>query len=352
MAQRILVIQQQMIGDVLVSSLLCNELRKLYPGAVIDYMIYEHTLPVVQHNPNISHYILYNESSSLRETIRQIKHNKYDVIIDAYSKLGTAAMCLFSGAGTTIGFEKWYTKFCYKHTWKQKNKAATHAGLAIENRIALLNFLQPVPVPAKMPPVYLTADEIAAAKKNLDNHQLANKPLIMISLLGSGQLKSYPAKYMAEILDAIAANSAAALLFNYIPSQQTEAAEIVRLCRPETVMKAATGLQPQNLRSFLAVLCHCKALIGNEGGAVNMAKALDIPTFSIFSPMAGKEAWDLFGDGSKHVSVHLRDFNPGAFMNLDKKQVKQQSPDLYEQFVPALIKPELLRFLREHELMN
>ena len=38
---KILVIQQKMIGDVLVSSLLCNNLRKAYPSAQIDYMVYK-----------------------------------------------------------------------------------------------------------------------------------------------------------------------------------------------------------------------------------------------------------------------------------------------------------------------
>ena len=42
-----------MIGDVLVSSTICNNLRKAYPDSQIDYLVYESTIPVLEGNPNI-----------------------------------------------------------------------------------------------------------------------------------------------------------------------------------------------------------------------------------------------------------------------------------------------------------
>jgi heptosyltransferase-2 len=42
---KILIIQQKMIGDVLVSSIICNNLRRAYPDAQIDYLVYESTTP-------------------------------------------------------------------------------------------------------------------------------------------------------------------------------------------------------------------------------------------------------------------------------------------------------------------
>ena len=45
---KILVIQQKMIGDVLVSSILCENLRYAYPDAQIDYLIYDSTKTVVE----------------------------------------------------------------------------------------------------------------------------------------------------------------------------------------------------------------------------------------------------------------------------------------------------------------
>ena len=59
---KILVIQQKMIGDVLVSTIICNNLRKAYPDAQIDYLVYESTIPVLEGNPNIDNVLLFQEN--------------------------------------------------------------------------------------------------------------------------------------------------------------------------------------------------------------------------------------------------------------------------------------------------
>ena len=85
---------------------------------------------------------------------------------------------------------------------------------------------------------------------------------------------------------------------------QDDAFEIYNLCNKETQKHIKIDLIPGNLREFLAITKHCNALIGNEGGAVNMAKALDIPTFTIFSPWINKNDWNCFEDGKNNISVH------------------------------------------------
>ncbi|WP_260850268.1 glycosyltransferase family 9 protein [Flavobacterium anhuiense] len=58
---KILVIQQKMIGDVLVSSIICNNLRTAYPDAQIDYLVYASTTPVLEVNSSIDNIILFEE---------------------------------------------------------------------------------------------------------------------------------------------------------------------------------------------------------------------------------------------------------------------------------------------------
>jgi heptosyltransferase-2 len=60
---KILIIQQKMIGDVLVSSIICNNLRRAYPDAQIDYLVYESTTPVLEGNPNIDTIIRFEKST-------------------------------------------------------------------------------------------------------------------------------------------------------------------------------------------------------------------------------------------------------------------------------------------------
>ena len=77
-----------------------------------------------------------------------------------------------------------------------------------------------------------------------------------------------------------------------------------------------------------------------------MAKALNIPTFSIFSPWVPKEGWDLFSD-EKNVAVHLKDFKPGWFEGKGKKRIREEAKSLYEAFEPLLFEGDLQQFLEQ-----
>lgn len=347
---KILVIQQKMIGDVLTSSILFEALRKKYPEAELHYLIYTHTLPVVENNPYVDKFLLFDPQKDQKiegfiSFLKKIRYNEYDVVIDVYSKINTALLNVFSKAKKKISYHKWYTRKAYTVTFKPKAQLETNAGYAIENRMQLLNGLEK-DFPAEIrPKIYLTATEKEAGKKVLKEAGIAfSRPLIMCGILGSSTSKTYPPKYMASVLDFIVERTDAQLLFNYIPKQASEAKEILKLCKPVTQKNIFFDVFGKSLREFMAITAHCDALIGNEGGAVNMAKALNIPTFSIFSPQIKKENWSIYEDGVHNVSVHLADFSP-VLQGLLKKEIAKNSTRFYELLEPNLIFASLDKFL-------
>ena len=56
---KILVIQQKMIGDVLASTVICEQLKNHLSNVEIHYVINEHIFPVVEHHPAIDKIILF-----------------------------------------------------------------------------------------------------------------------------------------------------------------------------------------------------------------------------------------------------------------------------------------------------
>ncbi|RZJ25200.1 MAG: hypothetical protein EOO48_13850 [Flavobacterium sp.] len=197
------------------------------------------------------------------------------------------------------------------------------------------------------PKIFLTDDEIEHGKKILLDNGISGKTY-MIGVLGSGMNKTLPFAYMAKLLDLIVAETGATLLFNYIPKQKTEAQAIFGLCKPETQKHIRIDVIPGSIREFLAITYHCDALIGNEGGAVNMAKAIGKPTFTIFSTWIKKEAWNSFEDGKHTVSVHLKDFKPELYGSKSAKEMKAKAMELYDLLTPELISPQLKKYLSEN----
>ncbi|MFQ3174676.1 MAG: ADP-heptose:LPS heptosyltransferase [Flavobacterium sp.] len=351
---KILVIQQKMIGDVLVSSLICNNLRRAYPNAQIDYLVYESTTPILEGNTSIDNILLFKEKhrNSKKEFLNlalDIRSEKYDILIDAYSKLESWLIVMLSGAKRKISYKKKGRTFLYTDSVPFEAFPKTNLGLAIERRMSLL---EPLDLDIKIDPspkLFVTDEENKYALALFEKHQLQKgRETLMISLLGSEKLKTYPLEYMARIVDTIADKKNVNILFNYLPKQNEEARTIFNYCKSSTQKKIYFDLLGNDLRGFIAIMNQCDAIIGNDGGAINIAKALKKPSFTIFSPWIEKKIWATFEDGIHNQSVHLNDFKPLLLSKKTEKELKKIALPLYKEFAPDLFEDKLLSFLIEN----
>ena len=352
--KKFLVIQQKMIGDVLASTVICEKLRDLYPKSIIHFIANENTLPVLTNNPNIDKIIVFEKKYRTSKKaflffLNSIKKEPYFAVVDAYGKLESNLISLFAKADYKTALYKWYTQWIYSHTVEENLTPKPNIPLSIENRLRLVH---PLSTEKKEryyhPKIYLTENEKLIAKNKIASlTKIVGKQIIMVSILGSNNQKTYPAEFMAKTLDFVSDNTDALLLFNYIPHQKKEAYNIYEKCSVKTQSRIEIDFYADSLRNFIAILSQCSLLIGNEGGAVNMAKALDIPTFCIFSPFIIKGAWHT-ENSQKHRSVHLKDYKPELFNKRSKKEVKKSTPALYNNFEPHLFTTPLHNFLKHH----
>ena len=350
---KILVIQQKMIGDVLTCSILCELIKKKHPDYKVHYLINSNTLPVVENNPFIDEILLFKPE--LRESkialfkfLSSVRREKYDIVIDAYCKLESNLISLFSGAKQKISFEKYYSKFIYSNPVMPIDKATSNLGLAIEHRQQLLEEIGISTDLSVFPKLYVTDEENTNATQLLLSHGIdLNKKTIMVSIIGSAKNKTYPLTYMARVVDYIAESTDCNILFNYIPNQIEDAKIIYNACNEKTKEKIYFDVLGKNLRSFIALVNQCDYIIGNDGGAINMAKALNKPSYIIFSPWIEKKVWATFEDGIFHKSTHLKDYAPQLFTNQTESYLKKNSINLYESFKPEFIEEDLKSFLQQ-----
>jgi heptosyltransferase-2 len=246
-----------------------------------------------------------------------------------------------------VAYYKPYSAFLYSHTKNLRSGKAGKADTTIDDRLSLLEPLINEPLDRTIQPtIYLAAKEIAEARVFLQEKGVSfSDPVIMLSILGSSPSKTYPLPFMARVIEILAGHTTATFLFNYIPSQESDARELLNLCRPATQKRIAIEAFAGDLRKFLGLLKHCDCIIGNEGGSTNMAKALGIPTFSIFAPWTDKKGWHTFAD-DRNIAVHLEDLFPEAVSGKSLKQIREQSTQLYQLVTPDTFKDQLLEFLQ------
>ena len=346
----------KMIGDVLTSSILFEAIRTKYPQAELHYLIYKHTKPVVENNPYIDKIIEYHSEIGTNPIkflnfLNFIRNESYTVIIDIYSKISSGIIAQYSGAEVRIGFRKNYTRTFYTHTFNYKEKPETHAGLAIENRMQVLKALDKNFPEELKPKLFISAKEKEVfTEKLLKKGINLEQPLVMCGVLGSSSIKTYPEEYMSSILDMlIEKKPSVQILFNYLPSQKNAAKKIYLQCNSKTQSRIFFYIYENSLKGFILNCANCDFYFGNEGGATNIMKALDKPTFSIHSPQVKKEYWAIYEDGKKHISVHLEDFQPQLFKVNSRKYNRKLNASLYQKFEPELISLKLNNFLKNLE---
>ena len=355
-SMKILVIQQKMIGDVLISSLLCQHLKFLHPQSEIHYAIHSNTQGVVQLNPHIDRLIISTPDKNVQQwiaLIRALRKTQYDLVVDAYGKVESLIMCRFSRAKAIYGHKKWFGPLIYTKTSVPSPKVYTQAGNAIEDRLRLIYPEEQIAENAMLyrPHIHMSQEETQWAKKLLKTKGLnTGETLIMVSVLGSAEDKSLPKSTMAEILSVLAQRPKTQLLLNYLPSQKTEVNRILSLVPAALMQKIHPEVYGKSLRQFLALLSQVNCLIGNEGGAVNMAKALNLPTFTLFSPWIHKAAWNSYDDGETHVGLHLKDFKPERFKDKTTLEIRQEFQAFYRDFKLDLFLNQMIAFCDRHQV--
>ena len=346
-----------MIGDVLTTSILFEALCREYPEAELHYLIFPHTRAVVENNPFIDKIIEFDpaigkDPIKFLKFLNFIRKESYTVIIDIYSKISSGIIAKYSGASVRIGFHKIYTRTFYTQTFNYKEKPETQAGLAIENRMQVLEALD-INLPRELKPkLFISAKEKEIfRKKLLKNGINLDQTLIMCGVLGSSSMKTYPEKYMSSILDMLIKQSPTVqILFNYLPWQKNAARKIYMQCNSNTKSQIFFYIYENSLKGFILNCANCDFYFGNEGGAANIMKALDKPTFSIHSPQIKKDYWAIYEDGKKHVSVHLEDFQPELFKQCPRRYNKKLNTAFYQKMKPELISSKLSNFLKNLDL--
>jgi heptosyltransferase-2 len=350
--KKILVIQNKRIGDVLISSVIANNIKKVFPKSEVTYFVYEFTAGVLENNPNIDRIIAVKEKelksyTKLFQTISKIKKEEYDIIFDPYSKLQSRLICLFSGAEYRIGLKRAHKDLklpFYTHPISHLEHRTKNCGKAIEDRINMIASVFELKDPEYAPKIFLTEEE-----KQYSRIDSLKKPVIMLGILGSTPQKSMPYEFMVEIINFITQHYPGTVLFNYAPNQKEEAQKVYEMCQNKDQINL--DIYEDSIRGFIKLMNKCDLLVSNEGGSVHITKALNKPTFTIYSPYVNKEHWCSFEDGDQHDSIHLLEEKPDLFNSFtleERRNIEEDPHSLYKELTPDLILTKLKPFLEHH----
>lgn len=270
--QRILVIQLQQLGDVLLTAPLLEDLREAYPSATIDFLTRPSSASLLEGNPFATNIVRYDAQRALG-MLREIRARNYDSVFDLQSNGLSAVIAFASGAERRVGWQKGPRSLLYtqavprvqaaEYVVRYRQRMLEHVGIAVRPRF---------------PRIYLSSRELSAAARVLDSLQGAaaatqKRVALVLSARAAGSI--WPVARYAAVAEQLAADGLVPVV---LPTIGDDALVAQFLALAPSAQRAHFG----SLRAFVAGLASFDALICGSTGPSHMGLAVGTPTITLF----------------------------------------------------------------------
>lgn len=273
--KKILCIKPRGIGDIMLSTIILENLKSFFPEADIHYLTEEFAKRAVENNLLVSKILTFTKSDFILTVISRIRKEKYDIVFDLWSNPKTAQITFFSGAKYRVGYDKRGRRYAYNYLAKP-GSMGKHAA---EDNLTLLDAID-VPVESKKI-IFKTTDEEKLFAENFLKKKLDKSKNLLIGIIPSGgwQSKRCDAEKWVEICNEIQNKLSVQFILLWGPGDESDVKFIQQNLKPNPIVSPKTSFG-----QLSGLIERCSLVIANDSGPMHAAAALDIPTIGIFGP--------------------------------------------------------------------
>jgi heptosyltransferase III len=290
--KKILVVKMRHHGDVLLTSPVFSNLRKAYPLAEIDAMVYADTAPMLQGHPAIRTIHTYDRGwkklgwlGKLAKEIallRTIRKEKYDLVLNLTEGDRGAIVALISQAPCRVGFDPEGKGFMgkrriYTHLVKMC-KTPRHT---VEKNLDALRRIGIIPGPDDRDLIFAYSQEDKARALSLVQG-LEPHGYILLHPASRWKFKCWPTEKVAQLIEELHAERKKIVLTSSPdPEEMAMVQEIVDKV-PHIPLLNLAG--KTSLKELGALIAMCEALICVDSVPLHLSSALQVPVVALFGP--------------------------------------------------------------------
>jgi lipopolysaccharide heptosyltransferase II len=286
---KILCIKPRGIGDIVLSTIVLDNLTAYFPSAKIDYLTEHFAKHAVNNNPLVNKIITIDKKEFPLKAAFKIRKEKYDLILDLWSNPRSAQITFLSGVKYRVGFAYRGRKYAYNFL-ATSSKGTHHAA---EHNLELLKAID-VPVISRRIHFYADEKENESAKEFIRNNFSENKKVIGIIPSGGWPSKRCDASKWVEIGQAIKNKYNVDILILWGPGDERDA-NYIKENLPGAILAPKTTISEMS-----GFINNCNVVLANDSGPMHIAAALKIPTLGIFGPTNPK-AHGPYSENSTYV---------------------------------------------------
>ena len=311
---KILVIRFKQIGDAILSSVICNSLKKSFPDAQIDYVLYDYVAPLFKGHPYIDNVIEISKKEAKNpvlylKRVYQITRAKYDIIIDVMGTPKSEFFTLFS-LGTKYRIGRVGTKKRFLRGSTFNHYIFEPKGAHDECYKALLT-LKPLEE-AGFKIIYdnkmvvgLTEEEIENLREKMKKSGIDfTKPIYIFAVTSRREHKIYPIENMKKIVMGVLEKYSAQVILFYSPEEKEFVKNFHKMLGDNS--RIFSNVETKSIKELASLIKNCDMFIGNEGGPRHLAQGVGIPSLSIWRHGGGRDTW--IPKSKNHSGISTEDF--------------------------------------------
>ncbi|MBI2742941.1 MAG: putative lipopolysaccharide heptosyltransferase III [Chlamydiales bacterium] len=289
--ERILVVKLRHHGDVLLTSPVFSLLKKRFPDAQIDALIYKETLPMLEGHPAIENFVTYDQKIKKRslfvrlwkeaQLLLGIRKKRYDLVLNLTEGDRGAIVALLSGAKCRAGFDPGKSGFIgKKRIYTHIAKAPRTPRHTVEKQLDLLRRVGIFPEVNEKELFFHVPD---SARKKIEAHLkeagLEEGGFFLIHPVSRWRFKCPPPAFTAELIRRLGGR----VVLSSGPDAEERAfiQEIVKDLPDGSFLDLGGKMTLKELGALIEL---SRCLICVDSVPLHIASALKTPVVALFGP--------------------------------------------------------------------
>lgn len=275
MVQKILVIKTGAIGDVLLATPVIENLRFHFPNAEINFLTQRYCSEVLKDNPFLNRVITYDLSLGDNSLclLKNINHQKYDMIIDLLSNPRTALITFNSDAKYRVGYCLGWRRLAYNFKIKPRGGKVHN----IEFNLDALRRLE-LEIISTTPRIYLNRVHREFAEDFFNRNGFKDVRVVGLNPSGTWETKVWPLDNFKRLAKLLAKDFKVLVFWGY-EDEKEKALEIAKAVKDNVLI-----IPKVNLRYMTALGIKCDLFITNDTGPMHLVWAGGGKLLAIFGP--------------------------------------------------------------------
>ena len=284
MFSNILLIRFSSLGDLVLTTPIYRELRKIYPDSRLTLLTSEGFGRVLENNPYLDEIIYHHRQETrndLKDRIHKLRLRKFDLIYDIHNSLRSRWIG-WQMKRHAPKLEHWLIEkrtlereLQIRFGWKQFFNGRSQR----EQWLAPLQRHHSIKLSAKTE-LFPSAADKNYVKVWLNQKDLQGKSFICIGVSASFPLKCWPLQNFKQLIERIIQSGVSVVLVGASGERETE--ELVEYFKSSQYVFSAAGIF--TILQSVALLEMANVVIANDTSIVHLAEAMRTPSIALFGP--------------------------------------------------------------------